>query len=64
MTIVTRRWGTEMNRDTLGNAARAGFVITGIRSVFLDIVLSVRGFKPLRAAAGNGIARSVESVAS
>ena len=38
MTFVTRHWGTEMNRDTLGNAARAGLTITGVWSVFLDLV--------------------------
>jgi SAM-dependent methyltransferase len=45
MTLVTRRGGTEMNRDTLGNAMTAGFRITRVESVFLDIILSVRGVK-------------------
>jgi len=45
MTLVTRRGGTEMNRDTLGNARTAGFRITRIESVFLDIILSIHGVK-------------------
>ena len=45
MTVLTRRGGTEMNRDTLANAVRAGFVITGVDSVFLDIILAVRAVK-------------------
>lgn len=45
MTFFTRRVGTEMNRDTLKNALRAGFRITRIESVFLDIILSIRAVK-------------------
>ena len=45
MTVLTRRGGTEMNRDTLANAVEAGFVITSVESVFLDIILSVRAIK-------------------
>src|SRR5581483_11141446 len=42
MTVLTRRTGTEMNRDTVGNAVEAGFRITQVESVFLDIILSMR----------------------
>jgi ubiquinone/menaquinone biosynthesis C-methylase UbiE len=45
MTRMTRRGGTEMNRDTLGNAVKAGFRITQVNSVFLDVILSIRGVK-------------------
>lgn len=45
MTLVTRRGGTEMNRHTLDNAMAAGFRITRVESVFLDIILSIRGVK-------------------
>ncbi|HEX7294872.1 MAG TPA: class I SAM-dependent methyltransferase [Pyrinomonadaceae bacterium] len=45
MTRMTRRGGTEMNRDTLGNAVKAGFRITQVDSVFLDVILSIRGVK-------------------
>lgn len=46
MTVVTRRTGTEMNRDTLGNAVEAGFRITQVESVFLDVILSIHGVNP------------------
>jgi hypothetical protein len=45
MTLTLRHAGTEMNRDTLGNATSAGFRITQVDSVFLDIILSVRAVK-------------------
>ncbi len=45
MTLVTRRGGTEMNRDTLASVRTAGFRITGVESVFLDIILSIRAVK-------------------
>ncbi|QDV89872.1 Ubiquinone/menaquinone biosynthesis C-methyltransferase UbiE [Phycisphaerae bacterium RAS2] len=46
MTLWTRRAGTEMNRDTVGNVLKAGFEITRIDSVYLDIILAIRGRKP------------------
>lgn len=48
MTLWTRRLGTEMNRDTVGNVRRTGFSITRIESVYLDIILAIRGIKPAR----------------
>ena len=45
MTLKTRREGTEMNRDTLGNVMTAGFRITRVESVFLDIILSIQALK-------------------
>lgn len=45
MTIVTRRRGTEMNRDTLPAVIRAGFRILEIEPVFLDIILAVQALK-------------------
>lgn len=45
MTLWTRRGGTEMNRDTLGNAVAAGFHITRVESVYLDIILAVHATK-------------------
>ena len=35
---AARLGGTEMIRDTLGHSARAGFTVTGVWSVFLDLV--------------------------
>lgn len=46
MTLLTRRAGTEMNRDTVGNFRRTGFSISNIESVYLDIILAIRWIKP------------------
>ncbi len=46
MTLFTRRNGTEMNRRTVETAIAAGFQITNVETVFLDIILAVRGEKP------------------
>lgn len=48
MTIVTRRRGTEMNRDTLTAATKAGFSILEVEPVFLDIILAVEALKGAR----------------
>ncbi len=45
MTLWTRWSGTEMNRDTVQNVAQAGFRIMSIESVYLDIILAIRGTK-------------------
>jgi len=45
MTLWSRRRGTEMNRDTLLNAQAAGFRITNVESVYLDIILAVHATK-------------------
>jgi len=47
MTLWTRRGGTEMNRDTVANVQKAGFRILQIESVYLDIILSIHGVKPV-----------------
>ena len=57
MTLFTRRGGTEMNRDTLANVISAGFQITRVDSVFLDIILSVRGVKPVAPGPISALAR-------
>lgn len=46
MTLWTRLFGTEMNRDTLGTVRKAGFQVTNVESVYLDIILAIRGVKP------------------
>jgi ubiquinone/menaquinone biosynthesis C-methylase UbiE len=46
MTLWTRRAGTEMNRDTVANVRKAGFAVTRIDSVYLDIILAIRGRRP------------------
>ncbi len=45
MTIWTRLSGTEMNRHTLKTAESAGFTITHIEGVYLDIILAVHAIK-------------------
>ena len=45
MTLWTRMSGTEMNRNTVENAITAGFRVTDVESVYLDIVLAIRGTK-------------------
>ncbi|MCC6357394.1 MAG: class I SAM-dependent methyltransferase [Phycisphaerales bacterium] len=42
MTLWTRFFGTEMNRDTVTTVRAAGFRITRIESVYLDIILTIR----------------------
>lgn len=48
MTIVTRRRGTEMNRDTLTAVTKAGFRILEVNPIFLDIILAVEAEKGAR----------------
>jgi hypothetical protein len=45
MTLRTRRLGTEMNRNTVANVPKAGFVIERIDSVYLDIIVAIHGRK-------------------
>lgn len=45
MTLFTRRRGTEMNRRTTETAIAAGFHITHVEPVFLDIILAVQAEK-------------------
>lgn len=45
MTLFTRRRGTEMNRRTVETAIAAGFHITNVEPVFLDIILAIQAEK-------------------
>ncbi len=45
MTMATRRRGTEMNRDTITAATKAGFRILQVESIFLDIILAMEALK-------------------
>lgn len=38
MTPITRRFGPEMNRDTVSNVQQAGFQLRSLRNVYLDVV--------------------------
>ena len=41
MTPLSRRFGPEMNRDTVSNVAAAGFTMKEVRHVFLDVVKTI-----------------------
>lgn len=45
---LCRRVGPEVNRDTVGNVERAGFRITGVEPVYLDVVKLIHARHLLR----------------
>jgi ubiquinone/menaquinone biosynthesis C-methylase UbiE len=45
MTLLTRRFGPDMNRPTVSNVRAAGFRITEVRNVFLDVVKTIKAVK-------------------
>ena len=47
MTVITRKIGPDMNRDTVGNARAAGFDVTEVNNLFLDVVKTIQAVKPL-----------------
>lgn len=57
MTLWSRRGGTEMNRKTLRVAELAGFTMSRIESVFLDIILAVEAVPATGAEDDGGPAR-------
>lgn len=46
MTWLFRGMAPPMNRDTVGNAQHAGFVIDRIVAVYLDVILAIEAHKP------------------
>lgn len=46
MTYISRRIGPDLNRDTVGNVRRAGFLISREQNVCFDIVRSIDARKP------------------
>ncbi len=48
LTLVTRFIGPAMNRDTVGNIQKAGFVTDRITCAYLDIFLGIEARKPAR----------------
>jgi hypothetical protein len=38
MTPITRRFGPDMNRDTVSNVLKTGFRLRSVRNVYLDVV--------------------------
>ncbi|MBI4518075.1 MAG: class I SAM-dependent methyltransferase [Deltaproteobacteria bacterium] len=46
MTAITRRFGPEMNRETVSNALRAGFELVREENVYLDVVKAIEARRP------------------
>jgi ubiquinone/menaquinone biosynthesis C-methylase UbiE len=46
MTLLTRRIGPDMNRTTVANVRAAGFRITEVDNIFLDVVKTIKAVKP------------------
>ncbi len=46
MTVVTRRLGPAMNRDTVANVLRAGFQLCREVNVYLDVVKAIEARRP------------------
>jgi len=50
LNVALRRLGPEMNRDTVANVQRAGFVVDRVVCVYLDIFLAIEAYKSVHAA--------------
>jgi ubiquinone/menaquinone biosynthesis C-methylase UbiE len=46
MTPLSSTVGPDLDRDTIGNVQRAGFSVTGVESVFLDVVNLIHARRP------------------
>ena len=46
MTLFTEKFGPAMNRKTTDNVRAAGFTITEVNNVFLDVVKTIKAVKP------------------
>jgi len=46
MTQLTRRIGPDMNRTTVANVRAAGFKVTEVDNIFLDVVKTIKAVKP------------------
>ena len=46
MTPLSRRFGPDMNRETVQNVERAEFSITRVTNVFLDVVKMIEAQAP------------------
>lgn len=46
MTLLSRHFGPDMNRDTVANVRAAGFEIERVRNVYLDVVKIIHARKP------------------
>jgi ubiquinone/menaquinone biosynthesis C-methylase UbiE len=48
MTPLSRRFGPDMNRDTVANVLRAGFELGREANVYLDVVRTIEARRPVR----------------
>jgi ubiquinone/menaquinone biosynthesis C-methylase UbiE len=46
MTLMTSKIGPDMNRDTVSNVRAAGFEVTEVNNIFLDVVKTIKAVKP------------------
>lgn len=46
MTLISRRFGPDLNRPTLGNVRRAGFEVVDVENHFLDVVKTIHAVRP------------------
>lgn len=46
MTLLTERLGPAMNRRTVDNVKAAGFRVTEVNNIFLDVVKTIKAVKP------------------
>jgi len=47
MTLLTERIGPAMNRDTVANVHAAGFEISEVNNIFLDLVKTIKATRPM-----------------
>ena len=45
MTPLTRKFGPDLNRDTVGNVLKAGFRLRRVENVYMDIVRIIEAVK-------------------
>jgi hypothetical protein len=46
MSLLSERIGPSMDRETVKNVAAAGFRVTEVENVFLDVVKMIKAEKP------------------
>jgi len=45
MTLITRKLGPDLNRDTVGNVQKAGFRLRRVANVYLDVVKTIEAVR-------------------
>jgi len=46
MTLLTRKIGPDMNRTTVANVRAAGFRVTEVNNLFMDVVKTIKAVNP------------------